>query len=90
MKKLNEIVSNELLHELREQLEFDWINDNVNVAFYSNYQRDDYLIGRFYSLDLIGEFLLEKFTIKAYQTKVEYSERWDSKFVEIQIVLNTK
>lgn len=88
MKNFNEMVANEFLHVLKETYNFDWINDNVNVKFYGKYDQENYFIGSFYSLDMIGEYLLEQFTIKKFGISIEDSKRFDSKFVEITIVLN--
>ena len=88
MKKLNETTANELLHEIRKQLDFDWVDDNVKVEFYMMYDRAEYLIGSFYSLDLMGDYLLEHYTIKAYKIKVEDCNRFNNRFIEIAIVLN--
>lgn len=88
MKKLNEIVANELLHELRERWSFDWDADNVKVRFYANYEMETHFIGQFYSIDLIGEYLLEQVTIKSFHFAIENSKRFENQFVEITIVLN--
>lgn len=88
MKKLNEIVANELLHELKEKWDFDWIKDNVNVRFYAKYDMEQYFIGQFYSIDMLGEYLMEQFTVKGFKFEVEDSKRFDNKFVAITIVLN--
>lgn len=88
MKKLDEIVANELLHELKERWSFDWIEDCVKVKFYANHEVEHCFIGEFYNPDAIGEYLLEQLTIKGFKFTVEQNKRFNNKFVEITIILN--
>ena len=88
MKKLNDIVPNELLFELHNMLDFDWIDDSVGVTFYANHKIDSHKIGSFYSESSIGEFLLEKCTVKAFTFNVILCSA--GKSIDIDIVLNVK
>ena len=88
MKKLNEIVANELLHELKEQWQFDYSSDCVLIIFYAKYDTATHQIGRFYTLDCIGEYLLEQFTVKGFKFDIQDSPRFGNKSITIEIVLN--
>ena len=88
MKKLNEIVPNELLHELKNQYEFDMINDCVQVTFYRNHKTDSSMIGKFYSMDAMGECILERYTVKSFSINVMQSKTFNNMGVDIDIVLN--
>ena len=88
MKKLNEIVANELLYELKERWSYDWIKDCVKVKFYANHEMAHCFIGEFYNSDAIGEYLLEQLTVKAFKFTVENNKRFENMFVEITIILN--
>lgn len=88
MKKLNEIVPNELLHELKNQYGYDMAKDCVQITFYRNHKTDFYMIGKFYSVDAIGECLLERYTVKAFSITVMQSKTFDNLGVDIDIVLN--
>ena len=88
MKKLNEIVTNELLYELKERWFFNWSNDCVKVKFYANHEVEHCFIGEFHILDAIGEYLLEQVTVKGFKFTIEHSKRFENKFVEITIILN--
>ena len=88
MKKLNEIVPNELLFELRNQYDYDMIGDCVQITFYSNHKTDRSIIGKFYTMDTIGEWLLERYTVKAFTISIMESRTFGNKGIDIDIVLN--
>ena len=87
-KKLNEICANELLNDLHSRWGWDWQKDTVVLQFYSKYAVTENLIGKFYYLEHIGEYLLEKFTVKGFKFDYEENKRFDNKFVTITIILN--
>ena len=86
MKKLNEVTSNELLFELKNTYGFDWIDDSVCVTFYANHEHEKYKIGRAFMLESIGEWLLEKHTVKGFSIKVRAYK--DGTSYDIDIILN--
>ena len=88
MKKLNEILVNELLYELRNQYDYNMIDDCVQVTFYSNHKTDRCIIGKFYTMDAIGEWLLERYTVKAFTISIMESKTLGNKSIDIDIVLN--
>lgn len=87
-KKLNEIVPNELLRELNAMYGYDMVNDCVQITFYRNHKTYHYMIGKFYSIDAIGECLLESYTVKAFTISMMYSKTFDNMGVDIDIVLS--
>ena len=85
MKKLSETTANELIYRLSTEYEFSLTKDCVLVTFYNRRKVDYNMIGKFYTSDCIGEWLIEKH-VKAFT--VSYHESDDgTKMVDVDIVV---
>ena len=56
--------------------------------FYRNHKIDSSIIGKFYTMDAIGEILLERYTVKAFNYSMQTSTTFNNKGIDIDIVLN--
>lgn len=86
--RLNETNPKELLEELTKQYDYDMIEDCVQITFYAKHKTQAYIIGKFYTNDAIGAWLLERTTVKAFSISLQQSTTWNNKGIDIEIVVN--
>lgn len=89
-KKYYELTVNELLYKLEQKYTFDWVQDIVIAKIYNRHELDSSLIGKFYSVELMGEYILETVEIKSYSISYKESKRDTFKTVVISIVVDNK
>ena len=87
MKKLNEITVNELLYELSNSNNFDYVKDCVRVTLYANRRDKSRELCTAYLPAHIGDYLIEK-TVHGFNLNIGVSRVDESINVDLDIVVN--